>query len=613
MVITKEIFIKINPNNYNYYINLGYDAKVGKSLLVKVGDLKDGSSAKIDLMCDVCSLIFKTDNKTFKRSNGVLPINCVEILCKKCKTKKTNINKYGFENPNKSDIIKKKKAKTCFAKWGVDCPLKSDTIINKIRETNIEKYGNIIPSMNLEIQNKIKESNIQKRKINGDEILNKTKRTNLKKYGTDHHSKNEQIKEKTKNTNLKKYGVDNPFKSDEIRQKIKNTNLDKYGVDHPSKCNMIKDIKRNTFQKKYGVNSYTQTDTFKNTKRDKDIYNANEVFSKYNCEIIDYENSLYTVKKKDCGHTFKITSSLFYQRRMKSVEFCTECIPINSNDSFIENELFDFIKSLNIKSNIIKNDRSVLNGTEIDVYLQELKLGFELNGLYWHSELFKDKMYHYNKYKNAKDKNIKLIFIWEDDWLLKKDIVKSIILNKIGLIENKIYARKCKISLVDNKCAKIFYENNHIQGYVHSKYNIGLYYNNELVSLMSFSERRINGKKEFELTRFSNVLNTSVIGSASKLFRYFKDNYNYIKIYSYSDNCIFNGGIYETLSFKKVESKGINYWWVVGGKRLHRFNFNKKRLIKMGHDPNKTETQIMNEIGYYRIFGCGHTKWEIDI
>ena len=176
-------------------------------------------------------------------------------------------------------------------------------------------------------------------------------------------------------------------------------------------------------------------------------------------------------------------------------------------------------------------------------------------------------------------------------------------------MKEKIFARKCITKEVKSADARLFLDNNHIQGFSPSQTKLGLYFNDELISLMTFGWRYINGKKEYELIRFCNKINFSVIGSASKLFNYFLKN-NYIKeIISYADISLFNGGLYETLGFIKSHLSEPNYFWVVDGIRKHRFNYNKKLLIKEGFDPNKTEVEIMHERGYYRVFSCGQEKW----
>ena len=113
----------------------------------------------------------------------------------------------------------------------------------------------------------------------------------------------------------------------------------------------------------------------------------------------------------------------------------------------------------------------------------------------------------------------------------------------------------------------------------------------------------------YELLRFCNKLNTSVVGGSSKLFKYFLNNYPSKEIISYSDLSRSNGDMYLKLGFKLSHTSRPNYYYVVNGIRKHRFNYRKDRLIKDGFDPNKTEIQIMSEQGYYKIFDCGMQKW----
>jgi len=146
--------------------------------------------------------------------------------------------------------------------------------------------------------------------------------------------------------------------------------------------------------------------------------------------------------------------------------------------------------------------------------------------------------------------------------MFKQHIIKSIILNKLNLIQNKIYARKCVVKEVNSKDTRSFLDNNHIQGFSKSSYKLGLYYNNELVSLMTFGYRHTNSKKEFELIRFCNKINLNVIGSASKLFNYFLNNYKIDETYilSYADISLFNGHMYVMLNFKEIYLTKLNYF-----------------------------------------------------
>ena len=169
--------------------------------------------------------------------------------------------------------------------------------------------------------------------------------------------------------------------------------------------------------------------------------------------------------------------------------------------------------------------------------------------------------------------------------------------------------------VTDNKLVRSFLDENHIQGFVGSKIKIGLFYENELVSLMTFGDRRVAmGKKstnigEFELLRFCNKLNTNVVGGASKLFKYFIKTYNPVEITTYADRSFSQGKLYETLGFKLLGKTEPNYYYVVDGIRKHRFNYRKDKLIKEGFDPDKTEHQIMLERKIYRIYNSGNLKF----
>jgi hypothetical protein len=131
---------------------------------------------------------------------------------------------------------------------------------------------------------------------------------------------------------------------------------------------------------------------------------------------------------------------------------------------------------------------------------------------------------------------------------------------------------------------------------------------------MTFSKLRLplGGKNEngvWELTRFSNKIGISVIGGASKLFKYFLSKWNPLRVETYSDNLISDGKLYNRLGFTNIHTSKPGYWYLIDGVREHRFNWRKSKLVKKGYDSNKTEEEIMNELGYYRIYNGGNKKW----
>lgn len=589
----KEIYIQVNGHrtNFDHFKKLGYDVQFRKPIQVKVSDLMPGSTSIITSICDNCGVEKSNEFRFYYDYTRGLK---EKYFCNKCnsiKRKETCLEKWGVENPMQSEEIKdklknslleaygvdhyskteefKQKYKdTCLLKWGVDNTFKSEKVKEKIKYSNLEKFGVEYPQQNLEIKEK-------------------TTKSFQDVYGVKRYSQTQEFKSKIKEISQRKWGVDNYSQTSEYKLKVKETSLENWGVEH-----------------------YSKTDDFKNK-----LKNNRESLTKLryenligeDFEIIDYQNSNFEIFHKECNRNFKINRDLLYSRHNLDICLCTKCLDINVGQSNMELEIQDFLNSLDISYN--KKDRSVLEGKELDIYLPNYNLAIEMNGVYWHSEIYLDKYYHRDKTLKCKEKDIQLLHIWEDDWKYKRNIAKSIILNKLNLIENKIFARKCKIKLVNSKESSNFLQENHIQGKSPSQIKIGLYFNEELVSLMTFGWRYTNSKKEYELIRFCNKINFNVIGSASKLFSYFLKNYQVEEIISYSDISLFNGNLYQKLGFKKVSLSKPNYFWVVDGIRKHRFNFNKKRLIKMGYSKDKSESQILHDIGYYRVYSCGQEKW----
>ena len=240
-----------------------------------------------------------------------------------------------------------------------------------------------------------------------------------------------------------------------------------------------------------------------------------------------------------------------------------------------------------------------------------MAIGFEFNGLFWHSEKCKDKNYHLDKTNYFKDRDIRIIHIWEDDWTFNRDIIKSQINNWLGLTIDKIWARKCKVLLInDTKIIKSFLNENHIQGYVNSVLCIGLYYDNELVSLMTFDHyegRNKMSENDWNLSRFCNKLNTNVVGGASKLLNYFIKGYKPNRIISYADRCWSDGGLYYTLGFSNIGHSKVDYKYIVSEKRVHKSRY-KKSNLKI---ENMTETEYTKMNNINRIWDCGKLKFEM--
>jgi hypothetical protein len=441
---------------------------------------------------------------------------------------------------------------------------------------------------------------------------NKRKETCLEIYGVDNVAKNEDVKIKTEKTNIEIYGTKSTFQNKEVQEKWKKNIQEKYGVDHYFQSELFdKNSSKIIKQEKYGDSNIFKTEHFKGkskiTRNNKTLQKYKNLINENEYTINNYDNLVFKMSHHVCGAEFEIMLHNIKYRNFNNISLCSNCYPISENSSICEKELYEYV------SNIvdISSDRSVLAGKELDIYIPSMNLAIEFNGLYWHSELYKEEKYHLNKSLDCQNKGIFLMHIWEDEWKYKKDIVKSIINNRLGACIGRVYARKCEIREVSANEAKEFLNENHIQGFAASTVKLGLYYNNILFSLMTFGYRSTNTKKEFELIRFCNALNTNVVGSASKLFKYFLNNYENNEIISYSDFRLFDGKLYETLGFEKVHLSKPNFFWCSNhnDKREHRLTYTKKELVKEGYDHNKSFMDTMHDSGYYRIYGCGLVKW----
>ena len=449
--------------------------------------------------------------------------------------------------------------------------------------------------------------------------------SNLIKYGVENPFQSEDIKNKIKLKNIKTFGVEHPLKNEEIKlkmiqtriekngsglnvQKFKQTCIDKYGVDNPNKVKEFKDKASETAIKRYG--NKTNGSQISQTIKTKYIKQIQNTITKNNYTILSYELDEFNIQC-DCGHCFKMNSKMIYARMMYNIKLCTICNPINNTISNVQSELKAFVVSLIPNLEVLESFK-LKNKQELDIYIPQLNIAFEFNGCYWHSSIFKDRMYHVNKLTYSNEQGIKLIYIDQSDWLHKQPIIKSMIKYLVNKIVDRLFARNCEFKIIDNEKDVIdFYNKNHIQGYTQCKINIALVHNECIVSMMSFSRSKFNKNYEWELTRFANLLGFVVVGSASKLFKYFINKYNPESIVSYSDLFWSSGGIYKVLNFNKAKQSSPSYYYVKKSdlSKHHRFKFRKDNLYKNSNNIGKTEDEIMLK-DYFKIWDCGKIVWD---
>lgn len=286
----------------------------------------------------------------------------------------------------------------------------------------------------------------------------------------------------------------------------------------------------------------------------------------------------------------------------------------NAGTSKAEQEL---IETINKNGGNFISRKGILENKylELDGYDDTHNVAIEYCGLFWHSSAMQfDKKKHYEKWRQCSEKNIKLVTIFENEWSEKKEIVKSIIFNKINKSKNRIFARKCEIQEISSKEARLFHENNHLSGYVNSSINIGLFYENKLVSVMSFRKSRYDKSVDYEISRFSSILYTNVIGGGSKLLKYFEKKFKPRSLLSYSDLRIGKGNCYLNMGFEYCGITPPNYFYfhkTNKNKLYSRVAFQKHKLKEKLdiYNENLTEIENMKNSEYFQIYDCGNIKY----
>lgn len=480
-----------------------------------------------------------------------------------------------------------------------------DNIASKIKELYLEENKTkeeVSKLLNITMHTLSKYFKTYDIKKSKESIKEKRKQTCLDKYGTDNASKSPIIKQKIKQVNQERYGANAFTATKEGKEKILTTKEHKYGSANYNNIEKNRETKLlrygdpyfsnrkkyiETMNKCYGVDNSFQLKKTLNTNLENLILakNYNPDFLKY---ISDRDASIEFLKDKNYSYfdLAKRFNARYYiiqnwVKRLKLEDYIDYKF---KGKSHYEDEITSFIKKdLNI-SNVVLNSK-ILNGQEIDIYLPDYKLGVEFNGTYWHSDLFKEKNYHFNKSKLAESLGIRLIHIYQYEWddFKIQQKIKQLLRIACGQVRDKIYARKCEIKIITNKEAKPFNELTHLQGHRNAQVTYGLFYKGELVQLMSFSKVRYNkntieGSNNWEIIRGCPGSNNIVIGGVSRLFSHFIKDYNPDNVFSYCDFNKFNGKSYEELGMKFVGYTGYDLKYIICGKVYNRQHRNYKNI-----------------------------------
>ena len=530
----------------------------------------------------------------------------------------------------------RKREQTNLKKYGVTYASKLTEVQEKAKKTSTERYGgvgNASESLREKAKTTIKKKYGVENYSQTEEFVEKSKQTFKEHYGVDNPAKIAETHEKAKKTSEDRYGVDHYFQSKEFKQSAKESNVSRYGVDHYSKTDEWKQQFKETNISRYGVSDYSKTDEWKertiktNLERYDYMWEINseeseerrkqrivalmkQSIEKYNASNISYVKYLggnrHVLHCSNCNQDFEMaTGGYYYTRLIKNQDACLYCSPLKKLYSFGEKSLLAYIQSI-YNGEIIENTRSIIHPYELDIYIPEKNIAIEYNGLYWHSEACVDNNYHKMKSNMCKEKGIHLIHVFEDDWMTKKNIVCSVIENFLGCGQQKIYyARKCEIREVGYTEMQNFLVKNHMLGRVAGmSHCIGLYDNNELLSLMAF---RCTSKDEniCELSRYAIKCGINIKGGAERIFKHFLREYGhlYTRVRTFNENGMFKGTVHYRLGFQYVCDNPPNYMYF-DSKLGIRVTKQSLRKIRLSY--KKGEKQFEEDGRYFKVYNAGN-------
>lgn len=513
---------------------------------------------------------------------------------------------YHFEN--RKFVIQRCEADGCEnpAKWKrhvgyVSCSRICATKV--LKQRNREKFGVDMISELESVKKKISDAV----KIDIVPRMKKLQESLQAKFGVDNVMKIKEVVEKVRNTNLERYGDEYNLRNSDVKAKIKATFIKNFGVDHPMKSDEFRKIHQQIMIRNNGFDNYGKSD--KNKTRG--LEPLRERLGN-NYEIIDYlkdgERELF---HKICGNKFKISKHTLDDRIKYNHEPCAICNPTEFRvASVAETQICEFLDSLGI--NYKRNVRELIPPLEIDIYIPSHGLCIEYNGCYYHNSVMKHRLYHQQKSIKIRNLGLQLFHIYEHDWINKPDKIKSLLKQKLNFNNNKVYARKLKIiEIKDTKAEIEFLNENHFQGYNSSNVCMGLYGNDELIQIMSFKYKHNN---TYEIQRLCTKSGYNVVGGSERLFRHFINKYKPNYVYTFSSLDMFTGGVYEKLGMKLEKITEPSYCYVSRNFRvLSRNQCQKHKLVEQGFDNNKSESKIMNERGFMKIYNSGNLRFGIRI
>jgi very-short-patch-repair endonuclease len=413
--------------------------------------------------------------------------------------------------------------------------------------------------------------------------------------------KSSEIKDRVKNTVASRYGVVNVSQVEAVKTKVRNTVLERFG-EHP----LSSKVRQKHLLTKYGVDHPSK---IPGVQQRRAITTRKLLLKRAKQSGFEACDAALDAQKADVLKWRCVEHDRVFSTTLSSIWLgCRKCRP--ARQSRPELQISAFLDGLGVKYET--RNRKVLQGYELDFYFPEHRLAVEFHGIYWHStKRLGDNQYHQKKHLAAREAGIKLIQIFEDEYVQNHELVHSIIRSNLGLCQ-RVYARKLTVGDVPPKEASSFLLANHLQGPDRASIRIGLYDGDKLLALMTFGRPRFSKHADWELIRFCSRRDMAVVGAFSKLLKRRPVG----SIITYADARLGIGNVYSTNGFVETHLTPVDYFYVHPKemKRVNRLACQKHKLPNLleKFDPELTEVQNMEANGWFRIFGAGHYAFLLD-
>jgi hypothetical protein len=509
----------------------------------------------------------------------------------------TMMLRHGVKHAMQSEAVRVKSRQSNLDRLGVEYPTQSAQVMAKIKAKVQGRYGVEHVSQNMEVRAKVEQTNLDRRGVRNPgmdlEVRATMATTCLERYGVEFASQSEVFKAKSIATNLAKRGVRYCLQDPSIRERIKKTNLEKYGVETAVMSEQARAAKLLTCRNRYGVDFSSQATLGSDTlaKLQDPLWLENQ--------YQELQSFWHIGKKLNCSAT--TIAKYFYGHKLKPND--------RWGSSRGEVEIRDFVTSLGIE--VVPNTRKVIAPLELDIYIPSKNLAIEYCGLYWHSSEYRKKNYHQRKLNECNQQGIRLVTIFEDEWLEKPEIVKVKLKSILQMGDQlQVGARTTSLRVISSQEKFKFLEANHIQGDGPGSICYGLENQERLVAVMTFIER---SPEIFELTRYATSCN--VPGGFTKLLKHFQQLHLWRQIFTFADLRWSIGDLYLRSGFSMPKVKILpDYSYVRGFKRLHKTSFRHTTGLPRlpNYDPTKSEFQLTREAGIFRIYNCGLQRWVLN-